>query len=113
MARPVNLESDFVVVMKKEGFDEEFYGRICFNSDNELGLSAKHTWFPVKCLDDDFEYRDNKIIKIYGRCSNRYSIKTSNEDRRLLWERKEEVKEYTVEELEKIVGHKIKVVGGN
>ena len=32
---------------------------------------------------------------------------------KLLWKREEPTKEYTVEQLEAIVGHKVKIVGGN
>ena len=51
------------------------------------------------------------IQKIYGHPDDiKYTFTCSNEGRKLLWANEELVKEITVEEIENILGYKIKII---
>lgn len=67
-------------------------------------------WYPLDSYEDDLTHGSNEdydIVKVYEFSSNQTgaSIKDVGS---LIWERKE-VKEYTMEELQKLVGHEFKI----
>lgn len=109
--KKANLRSDYIVKISKGS--EEFLARVGYNKFNVLGVSSEKTWFPIDTLDDDLTVSNSlsgaRIIEVYGRCGNRLNYILDTEDRELLWKR--EVPKYTLEELEKIVGHEFTIVG--
>ena len=60
-------------------------------------------------LNNDLTYGDTKIVKVY-RCNDARLLTSCDviQDRFLLWE--ETVKEMTVAEIERVLGHKVKIV---
>lgn len=83
---------------------------ICMNSRGELCLSSMDNWFPVENLDDNLQYASVKVLKVYDRACSMDAWKMEVGNRQLLWETPEEYVEYTVEELEEILGKKIKII---
>ena len=73
-------------------------------------------WSDSKRYNDDLThsvYDNLHIVKVY--ISTGYTLDTmlSNRSLTLIWERKEPVKEMTVAEIEKQLGHKVKIVDGD
>ena len=74
--------------------------------DCGISVSGEDDWFPLKCLEDDtlnyvgsgilFDdepFNQYDIMEVWGRTHPRGACQFDTEDRGLLWERKEEVKE--------------------
>lgn len=77
-------------------------------------LNASASFYGWKCsgeFDDDLNRTGNgingDIIRVYDRV-----CRWGEPSLTLIWERKEEVKEMTIEDVEKLVGSKVKIVGG-
>jgi len=87
---------------------------IVLRDGNEVALARLcngyflHNWRCFNDFDNDLRgtvYHD--IVKVYDRV-----CRWGENNLTLIWERKEEVKEMTIEEVEKLVGTKVKIVGG-
>lgn len=81
-------------------------------------IFAGETWGPINGLTDDLMDIENeergKVAKVYQPVANCYYINTKyiggdTRDYKLLWER-EETKEMTIEEIQKELGYKIKII---
>ena len=98
-------------------FDNGQFGLVMLNNMDELGISSPYTWFSFNRIKRDGGIMSSlrSIVKVWSRCSNKYAWELSNTDRVITWEYKEETKpkELTILELEKLLGYKIKVVGGD
>lgn len=77
-----------------------------------LAVSGPHIWNGLSKFDDDFTYYYRNILEVWGLSYARGGHKLSIEDRELLWRRDEEVQEMTIAEVERLVGKKVKIVGG-
>lgn len=106
-----DLKPCMVVEIERE--NKTFLSMICTNSNDELCVSGEGFWCPLYEFGDDMIYLKNIVKKVYGFCSsNRNAWAVSKNDRKLLWERKEEPEtvEMTVEEVCKALGKNIKIV---
>lgn len=78
-------------------------------------LMSENLYTIVKRFRNDLtheSYRDIDIMKVYKTSGCLFSNVFANSNLTLIWERKEEpYKEMTVEEIEKQLGHKVKIVG--
>ena len=78
---------------------------MCFNYERSWSTVANYNENLTNVLYDDFD-----IVEVYGLTEKGCEAhKFGINDRNLLWKR-EEVKEMTIEEIQKALGHKIKVV---
>ena len=98
-------------------FDNGKFGIVIINSDDELGVSSPDNWFPLNTIkrDGGIMSSTRSIVKVWSRSGNMYAHNLGIKGRKVIWEYKEEPKpkELTVLELEKLLGYKIKVVGGD
>lgn len=85
------------------------------NPDNYefLAVSGPHIWNPMSKFDENFNYSDRSILEVWGLSHARGGHKLSIDYRELLWRREEEVQEMTIEEIEQLVGKKVKIVSGD
>ena len=81
--------------------------------DNGMCLNYENGWDTLRVYNNDLTSRGSDrldIIEVYGFTIKGYHAhKFEVRDRKLLWKR-EEVKEMTIEDIQKVLGHKIKVV---
>ena len=106
-----DLKPCMVVEIERE--NKTILSMICTNSKDELCVSGESFWCPLYEFGDDMIYSKNIIKKVYGFCSsNRNAWAVSKNDRKLLWERKEEpqTEEMTLAEVCKALGKNIKIV---
>ena len=105
-----DLKVGMVVEVEVDG---EF--KLCMvlpNKYNELCLSGPDYWTGLNSFNDDLveTYFGRQITKVYGLCdSNRKAHYVESSFRDLLWKR-EEPKELTVSEIEKLLGYPVKIV---
>lgn len=80
----------------------------------EIILASYNGWASLANYNDDLTHRANQIfdiVKVYGFTSYETEpLEFELDNRKLLWERKEETKKMTVAEIENILGYKIEVV---
>ena len=107
------------MVLKLKDFDTEAeYALVVpvrHDPDNYefLAVSGQHIWNPMSKFDENFTYYHRRIHEVWGLSHARGGHKLSIEDRELLWRREEEVQEMTIEEIEQLVGKKVKIVSGD
>ena len=113
-----DMKKEFTKDMLKVGMlvECEEMGLCMIMEDFTYGLVyvSDDGYMKVSDLDDNFENKSDiySINKVYSIATN-YGVGILNTHcRTLLWER-EEVKELTVDEISKLLGYKVKVVGGN
>lgn len=86
------------------------------NDDDELGLitpgpiGAGGRWWPLSNHDENGVYEDSEIIAIYGPTRNKFLLDNSTERRTLLWKRETPAVDMTLEEIEKKLGHPVRIV---
>lgn len=77
----------------------------------DLMSKINSTWYPLDSMKEDLKSKgcDSRydIVKVYGISCNSEAISLSRVGD-LLWKRKE-IKQYTMKELEEIVGHEFKI----
>lgn len=85
---------------------------LAFVTESKSGkcISGDFDWFPLESMTDDLTYYDTVVMEVYDLArSNRWAYQLSTENRKCLWKR-DEVKELTVAEIEKLLGYPIKIV---
>lgn len=96
-----------------------YYYLVC-QGDKEICLVRKNGWLKFDELNENLECFDNffTITEVYGyRSTGPFCNEISTENRELLWKREkenndiEDAKEVTIEQIEKELGYKIKIVG--
>lgn len=100
---------DGMVIENREGTILLLVGDVLMNSN-------QYMWSTT--IKDDLThkiFRDLDIVKVYTTSGNTFSTVLNESNLTLIWERKEEPshKEMTVEEIEKELGYKIKVIADN
>lgn len=110
--RKQDLKAGMVVKLIKHNKEELAF--IVETKYTGLSISSPNTWMGLDYYNDDLEYEDGDYLwieEVYDLCkSNRYAWELSIKDRKLLWKREKKAREYTVSQLEKLLGHPIKIV---
>ena len=80
--------------------------------DIVVDMSGKSSWNDLDSIDENtlkskLGYVSLDIVKIY-KPNHPYCMYQKNYEKTLIWDR-DQLKEYTIEELTKIVGHKFKI----
>ncbi len=95
--------------------EDDFKNIIMPSEDGLILIDEKERWFGIKALRDDLSsgIANCSIIKVYGLPKNiSASLRFEISSRKLLWE-KDEKKEMTIKEIEKVLGYPIKIVKEN
>lgn len=79
------------------------------NINDRLCISGEDTWFPTNCLNDNLQYGETIITKVYGRSYNSGAHKLNIDGRELLWD-KSDLKEMTKEQIEEELGYNIIII---
>ena len=83
-----DLKVGMVVQVKDESNDVYSLCMILPSKACGLCLSGSTIWFPLHELDEDLNFAEYKIMKVYDICDyNRYAHYVGEHDRKLLWER--------------------------
>ena len=93
-----------VVSCRRRPFDSE-----------ELGCATpKKYWWPLREFSEGGLFADSEVVAIYGRTSPKFLLDNDTYERELLWKEKqpieEEVINMTIDEIQKKLGHKIRIV---
>lgn len=106
--RPVELKVGYVLELE-ERTDGVSFVMILPNQSEELVISGPKEWFPLKCFDDNLEYMDTRVLKVYGYSYNSQAYNLSSIGRELLWERTLP-KRLTKAQIEQELGYPIEIV---
>lgn len=94
-------------------FEDKNLAMVLPSCSNDLCFSGASEYGPLTDINDDLTlspfYTNEKIIKVYGLSNNAEAHLLSKDGRKLLWQR-EEIKEVTLSEIEKMYGCKVKII---
>lgn len=106
--KPVELQIGYVLEVNDADTGASFV-MVLPNSYGEITISGPKEWFPVSCFNDNLEYADCSVMKVYGLASNCYAHALSPNGRELLWERPV-TKKLTMKQIEELLGYHVELV---
>ena len=105
--KPVELKVGYVLEILND--EDVSFVMVLPSVTDDLVVSGPAEWFPLRCLNDNLEYMDCKVMKVYGLSTNQYAHQLSEECRELLWTRRE-VSKLTKSQIEELLGYPIEIV---